>query len=66
MAKFIHSDEIPGASRGYLTPGKKYEILEEGDSEHNRGGFFRDDNGDVSFARYAGSAHLNGDAWTVS
>ena len=67
----VAPDVVPDEVRGYITPGKRYPLVPNqhdcdarGLSESLSAFAFRDDEGDVCFALWEGSSHLNGGNWT--
>ena len=74
MTKKIYAeapDKVPDAARDYITPGKRYPLVphywdcdERGLCKSGRGFAFRNDQGDVGFAKWEDSIHLGGGNWT--
>lgn len=72
MAYYVHSDYIPEAARTYLSPGKRYRLINI-DLTGQGGDFLGEpiDEQDVLEDRtvsvyFASSAHLGNEAWTIT
>lgn len=72
MSYYVHSDYIPEVARTYLTPGKRYRLINI--DLTGFGGDFLGDSIDEQDALedrtvsvyFASSAHLGNEAWTIT
>jgi hypothetical protein len=60
MPIYAVAENVPESSRGYITPGKRYEVSSETD-----GGFYaKGEDGELFYAQWEASRWLNGGNWT--
>ncbi len=60
MTRYAIAPDVIPEGVDYLTPGKRYEISDEGDVDFH----IIDDEGDVDFCLKEGCAHIEGD-WLI-